>query len=255
MYGCGIGPVQHKYNRRLVSKVLNSYVDIITLREDLSLEELELFGVTTPEIILSSDPALSLDAADSETVDREMASAGLAPRENYVCFALRNWTGFSKRIDILAQAAEQVFEKYGLAPVFLSINQQTDSDPAALVAQQLKIPFHIIHKPMEPALAIGVISRMKLMVSMRLHGLIFAAGQGVPIVGISYDPKVAAFLKYIDQDFCIDFDSLDTNELLSLIHLSLEKAGSAEDTGHVVQGLREIQHKNIEAAKRLLEAP
>jgi polysaccharide pyruvyl transferase WcaK-like protein len=105
---------------------------------------------------------------------------------------------------------------------------------------------------MEPSLAIGVISRMKLMVSMRLHGLIFAAGQGVPIVGISYDPKVTAFLSYINQDLCIDFNKLSATELLSLIDRAAEKSDSAEECRQGVERLREIQHKNIEAAKRLL---
>lgn len=34
---------------------------------------------------------------------------------------------------------------------------------------------------------------------MRLHALIFAAGQGIPLAGVVYDPKVSAFLRYIGQ--------------------------------------------------------
>ena len=33
------------------------------------------------------------------------------------------------------------------------------------------------------------------MIGMRLHSLIFAARQGVNIIGISYDPKIDAFLE------------------------------------------------------------
>ena len=32
---------------------------------------------------------------------------------------------------------------------------------------------------------------MKAVVSMRLHGLVFAAGQGVPLAGVSYDGQLS----------------------------------------------------------------
>ena len=63
MYGCGIGPVTGKRNVRLVKKVLDRSVDVITLRETDSMAELRQFGVKRPEIVLSSDPALVLSPA------------------------------------------------------------------------------------------------------------------------------------------------------------------------------------------------
>ena len=64
MYGCGIGPVTRAFDRRLTRRVLNKNVDTITLREENSLQELRNFGVTAPEIVLASDPALTLPAAE-----------------------------------------------------------------------------------------------------------------------------------------------------------------------------------------------
>ena len=52
---------------------------------------------------------------------------------------------------------------------------------------------------------------------MRLHGLIFAAGQGVPLVGIVYDQKVSSFLSYIGQDLYEDLNRLTADKLKSLI--------------------------------------
>ena len=42
-------------------------------------------------------------------------------------------------------------------------------------------------------------------VSMRLHALIFAAGQGIPLAGVVYDPKVSSFLRYIGQENFANF--------------------------------------------------
>ena len=46
---------------------------------------------------------------------------------------------------------------------------------------------------------IGLFRRMDIVISMRLHALVFAAGQGVPLLGIVYDPKVDGFLEYLGQ--------------------------------------------------------
>ena len=39
----------------------------------------------------------------------------------------------------------------------------------------------------------GIINRLEIIIAMRLHSLIYAATQYVPMVGIVYDPKVEGF--------------------------------------------------------------
>ena len=58
---------------------------------------------------------------------------------------------------------------------------------------------------------------MQAVVSMRLHALIFAAGQGIPLAGVVYDPKVSAFLRYIGQENFLDLDALTADALKAMI--------------------------------------
>ena len=111
------------------------------------------------------------------------------------------------------------------------------------------MPHYLITKPEEPAAIIGVLSRMRLVVSMRLHALIFAAGQGVPLVGIVYDPKVSAFLKYIGQDLYLDLAELEDSALCALI----DQAAARERDAGQVQHLLEMERINLETAQRLYE--
>ena len=60
LYANGIGPVIKRSDRRLASRILNK-VDVITLRDDKSDIELKNLGVTKPEIIITADPAFTLD--------------------------------------------------------------------------------------------------------------------------------------------------------------------------------------------------
>jgi polysaccharide pyruvyl transferase WcaK-like protein len=63
----------------------------------------------------------------------------------------------------------------------------------------------------------GVIQRVDLIIAMRLHSLIYAAGQEVPMVGLVYDPKVEGFLKSLNMDYMCRVDDLDFKELINII--------------------------------------
>src|SRR5699024_6005851 len=69
MYGCGIGPVTRESHRKLAARVLSRSVDVITLREPDSREELRAMGVRGPEILLTADPALTLPRAEDDQTD------------------------------------------------------------------------------------------------------------------------------------------------------------------------------------------
>ena len=55
-------------------------------------------------------------------------------------------------------------------------------------------PATLLDKKLSSGQLLAVISQLKMVISMRLHALIFAATQGVRFAGISYDPKVESFL-------------------------------------------------------------
>ena len=121
MYGCGIGPIHSPSNRKRASRVLQSSVDAITLRDTHSKAELEDMGVTRPKIILSADPTVILPAAPPQVVDGILESEGLSPDGRYIGFTLRPWPGFEEKAHIFAAAADYAYETYGLTPVFLPI--------------------------------------------------------------------------------------------------------------------------------------
>lgn len=252
MYGCGIGPVTRPGGRENVRNTLNQYVDVITLREEHSLRELEDFGVTRPEVILACDPAMILEPVPEPEADAELAGRGIDPRGKYICLCLRRWPGFREKAPAFAAAADFAYEKYGLTPVFLSINHRNDGDAADAVISLMSSPYHLIREPMETALTIGIMAKMELVLSMRLHGLIFASGQGVPLVGVSYDPKVTAFLNYIGTELYLEFDDLEKGQLEPLIDSAAGLRERRERLREKAQKLKAVERRNIEAVRRLL---
>ena len=48
---------------------------------------------------------------------------------------------------------------------------------------------------------LGVVGGAQFILGMRLHTLIYAAKMGTPVIGLTYDPKVEATMRYIGQEF------------------------------------------------------
>ena len=253
MYGCGIGPVIRENHRKLTARVINQSVDAITLREPDSLEELRSMGVTEPEVLLTADPALTLPRAPEDETDSLLLRAGIPPRGKYLCFALRRWKGFEEKAPIFRAAAEYAYRTYGLTPIFLAAEKHQDPGAGQLAARGLTIPHYFLNDPGGAGTIIGTLSRMRAVVAMRLHALIFAAGQGIPLAGVVYDPKVSAFLRYIGQEQFVDLADLTEENLRAMIDQCMVQAKHPEVQAAAVERLQDMEHKNVEVARRLLE--
>ncbi len=195
-------------------------MDAITLREDSSLKELQRFGVTNPEIVLASDPALTLQRAAEADIDRMMAQNGLTPHGSYLGICLRDWPGFAEKAPVFAAAVRYARSEHGLTPVF-SPSTTARTAPPPIKCRCLEETPCILRQPLSTELTLGLMSRMQAVISMRLHGLIFAAGQGVPLVGVVYDPKVSAFLSYMGQELYEDLSRLSTESLCAKLDQAL----------------------------------
>ena len=254
MYGCGIGPVTRESHRKLAARVLNANVDVITLREPDSLEELRAMGVTRPEILLTADPALTLPRAGEDETDSVLLRAGIPPHGKYICFALRKWRGFEEKAPLFTAAAQYAYDTYGLTPVFVAVEKHLDPGAGQLAARGLKAPHYFLNDAGTSGTIIGALSRMEAVVSMRLHALIFAAGQGIPLAGVVYDPKVSAFLRYIGQELFTDLDALTEENLREMIDRAVAQAERPEAQAAAVLRLQDMERKNVEVARRLLDA-
>lgn len=248
MYGCGIGPVNVPANRQHAARVINRCVDAITLREDLSAEELKSMGVTEPRVYVTADPALLLQPGSVGAVDGFLLNNNLDPSGNYALFVLRPWKGFERKKQSFVDTANYVNQKYGLTPVFFALEPNRDVAPCKEVAAALSCESHLIEAPYDETLIIGMMKKMRVVVSMRLHTLIFASSVGAPLVAVSYDPKVTGFMRYIGQKHCVYFDDVTSENLCALADDAL-----TENCAYDVTHLQELVKQNETVARALLE--
>ncbi|MDO4270317.1 MAG: polysaccharide pyruvyl transferase CsaB [Eubacteriales bacterium] len=251
MYGCGIGPINRAGNRRMAARVIDGSVDRITLRDDNSRSELTRMGVTRPDIRVSADPTIILDPAPREIVSLAMEQSGIDPDGAYIGFGLRNWKGLEAALPEIAAAANYAYEKHGLTPVFVPIEFPNDLMPAERVGALLSCPWHAVRTRLPIETTIGILARMKTVVGIRLHALMFSAGRGVPVVGMSYDIKVDGFLKYIGSRTCLQLRSVKADALCRLIDECVSGALDGE-VSRMADMLREREHENSRGAALLL---
>ncbi len=248
MYGCGIGPVSMRKNRRLAGKIIDRYADVITLRDPQSERELRDMGVTKPEIRLTADPALLLNPAADDKVQSFLLSQGLKPDNRYAMFVLRPWEGVEDKLPLFAEEAERLYAQKGLIPVFFALEPGRDLSISHKTAELVHCPCHVIAAPHDGHLIVGLMKKMTAVISMRLHALIFAAGQGIPLVGVVYDPKVSGFLDYLGQKRYVLLEDLLPAALQFMIDETVAESGI-----YSADALRKLAEENETAACQLLE--
>ena len=251
MYGCGVGPLDGKSDIRRTAETINRCVDAVTLRDRLSAELLRKIGVTKPEVTLAADPVLSLDACSQEEADDFLSKSGVSPEGDYALFCLRPWQGLDEHLDAVVQAINFAHDALGLTPVFMTLNRSIDLETAHRAAGAADAPCVILPAVTSAELCMGVMKKMRLVVSMRMHAVLFAAAVGVPTVGISYDPKVAGFMDYADCGKCVELKTLTGDELCRCMVSEL-KCSKAEQAQRM-DNIKAVEALNGRTAERFLK--
>lgn len=225
LYANGIGPLYRPANRARAARALEK-IDLITLRDPASLDELTALGVQLNERIrLTADPAFTLVPAADARINYLLARTGWQAGQGYYALSLRAWhmlgassgmLGEREFEDEVAQAVACIHARTGLLPVFIPMQAELDDPICRRLLDRAPAGSLLLDHLTAPELC-GLMPRLKLAVGMRLHMLIYATHMHTPAIGISYDPKVDAFLAYAGQPAPIKPDHPFADELVTLV--------------------------------------
>ena len=220
LYANGIGPVTGRLNQRLVRSVINN-VDVITLREKLSEADLRNIGVSNPNVTVTADAAFKLKSIDDKKAEAFLESEGFEERGKLrVGIAVRAWSKAKYGEDYIskiAKACDNIADT-GKEIIFIPMQYPNDIAVSKKVSSMMKNKSYILKNRYTPSEMMGIVGRVDVMVSMRLHTLIFAAVKNIPMVGIIYDPKIEYYLKELDMPEGGDVrkEKLDSDKLTSI---------------------------------------
>lgn len=213
LYANGIGPVSKKKNRNMVRRVVNK-ADIITLREEDSLDELIAMGITNKRIYVTADPVFTMETIPYYQSKGLLSEAGIPTDQGIVGVSVRSWKGNTDIADKFAQICDRIHDEFHKTIVFIVMHNPADTNISKEVIGKMHAPAYILDKSYSPNEIMGMIGQMEVVLSMRLHTLIFATKQRVPIIGFIYDPKINNYLDMIHMPNGGDVDHIDIDKTL-----------------------------------------
>ena len=221
LYANGIGPVSKKANRRMVKRVV-SKADIITLREEASKNELISMGIPDNNLFVTADPVFTMEAETREKSKLLLQEAGIPDDKGIIGVSVRNWKNDSDFAEKFACICDEIHDKFNKSIVFIVMHNPNDTNISKSVMQKMKNEAYILEKNYCPKEIMGMIGEMDLVLSMRLHTLIFATKQRVPIVGFVYDPKINSYLNMLKMPNGGDVNNINIERTLEEVEEVLE---------------------------------
>ncbi len=228
LYSNGIGPLRKEANIRRTRKILNE-VDLITLRDRESLDTLKKIGVTKPKTVLTADPALTLKVPDKNIGKRILFEAKV-PDRRLLGISVRKWGTLGSEFEnIIARVCDRAAAEYGLYTVFLPMQASKDLGISRSIMGRMKEKASIIENHQTVGDMLSVVGCMDFCIGMRLHMLMYAAINSIPLIGLVYDPKISSFMKNMGQKSCISVDRLTEEKLFTMLEETIRDYVTIKD--------------------------
>lgn len=258
VYAQGIGPVNRKLFRPLIASVFRR-CDYISVRDTESANLLREMGLRGKDAIqVVPDPVMGLTLRESAAGPEGNGDAGEAAAElPVVGVSVRFWNEAQTELTQLAEGLSQLCRRRSVHIRFLPFHLPGDVEASRFVMERLgNVADHgctvsIAPETEHPQDMLREVSRCSLLVGMRLHSLIYAASRNVPLLGVSYDPKIDHFLGRIGSVPVGTAEELDPRILAAEGERLLQEAGTWRKS-HAAQ-IAELKREARVPARRIVE--
>ena len=254
IYANGIGPVRKKINRRLVSRIVGR-ADVITLRDDVSAQELRSMGVVRDDIRVTSDPVFTLGGASREEALRLLSEAGIPHDTPFICVSVRNWGNMGTFCSTIARLCDSIHDIYGRNTIFIAMQTPHDIGISHDVCRMMKNKAYVLDERYKAGQIMGIVGQCDFVLAMRLHTLIFSARMCVPFIGMVYDPKVDAYIKALSMLSAGDVRELDDVRVLEAVKNLMENREKyVNSLKRSLLELESLAHQDAQLLLELLES-
>ncbi|RAR39799.1 polysaccharide pyruvyl transferase CsaB [Paenibacillus sp. MDMC362] len=253
IYAQGVGPVNRKLFYPMIRSIFRkcTYISVRDIQSGELLQSMGIpgesihvvpdpvMGLPLPEgedVQRDFNPGSGLEENDVasvssieehlESFDEPLVQSPLSNCETeggrslpVIGISVRYWHPERKELKAVAEGLKALAAQRPVHLRFLPFHQPDDLEASQFIASGIGdiskngsiISFYRDEK--QPQDMLREVSRCDMVLGMRLHSLIYAANQRVPLLGISYDPKINHFLKRLGSEPAGSSESLDADAL------------------------------------------
>lgn len=179
IYANGIGPLFREKNRERTATALR-LADAISLRDPHSFEFVKSICPASP-VRLTFDPAVLTEQKEFPV-----------PCEHYFVVVPKKSSPAST--DTLVRLIRTLAQATGMSPFLISMYDKQDMAFVKTIASRTDAS---VCRPQNAGECIGLLAKAKLVISSRLHGLVYATAAACPMMGYSDDEKLFSYLDHI----------------------------------------------------------
>lgn len=252
LYGQGIGPV-HGSLAQAAMKYIGNLADLITVRDEGSYRELKQLGIHKPPIYVTADPVLAMHQVDRQIGRALLRRAGQEGASPLVGISAREWRDWPYYKQVLAEVSDVLIDELKARVVFIPMQYPDDLAVSKKIVKRMKHPAAILDAAYTTEEMLSLIGNLDMLISIRLHALIFAAVMHVPMLGVSYDPKIDRFLETLGERHVGTLKTVSKEALLKRVRqLWPELKRPNQEKKDRINSLRESAFRNAELALELI---
>ena len=250
LYAQGIGPIRGWLAHKFMNVIINR-VDLITVRDHGSLEELSRLGINRPKIFCTADPVLAIKPPTLDIGEKILSRYSIVRAEKFIGVAIRHWSDWEHFRRELAAALDKLFETTNAKIIFLPMKFPEDIRAAQSTVELMKNSATVLDDEFTTQEFLSLVGCMDVLIGVRLHALIFAGVMNVPMLGISYDPKIERFLDSIGEKPLGTFSDVTAQKIFDETLKKLSAPKNSRDD-NLLKQLGDLARMNAKLAVELI---
>ena len=255
IYSQGIGPISTPRNRRLTASILRR-ADGIVVRDAKSRDLLLEIGVPDKLIVVTADPVIRVKKPDSALGLRILERENCPKQDGHltVGWAVKARKPNREFLQEVYKCILWLREAYGADSVLIPFFYDEDVGVCEEIARRLEGKAGCLRQKYLSEETLSIIGCLDVLVGVRLHSLIYAAVMGVPMIGVSYDPKVDSFLASIERPTHFTVENFTLEGFQSAFAETMEdREKICDTTARCLEGLVSKLDRNEEFIRMLME--
>ena len=246
LYANGIGPIYYKKNQVKAAGILKN-ITLATIRDKESYDCLIEMGIDKNKICLTTDEAITvrqnynLNAYKNDF--KEFIKGG------YIVISVRKWKYLNPDFfEVFSAATDIICRENNLIPVYIVMQPENDKNISEYLST-LNGRAYLADVGGDIEKTLAIVRSAEAVISMRFHALIFAAVFGIPMLGISIDPKIRSFLNdiYDGDTYTVESKDFSKDMLIEKFNnLIADKENIKNKISRKTEGLCEKAKENAD---------